>query len=180
MDDLGGGNSQHSLKKHNGNRWLVALLVLLVVMIVVIAVLFLVLSNKSDDGDIDQPEKIGQVSEEIQRLMDEDEIYQVGLKIADLYNGGEKEKANLMYDEESNKALSAQDFDAYIDLMISRSTLLSLDGTCEESMALYDKIDFDRIPEDYRDSIYANAINDSVRCGDAEHETYWRNRTNEK
>lgn len=180
MNDLGGGDSRHSLKERNGNKWLVALLVLLIVMIVVIAVLFLVLSNKSDDGDIDQPEKIGQVSEEIQRLMDEDEIYQVGLKIADLYNGGEKEKANLMYDEESNKALSAQDFDAYIDLMISMSTLLSLDGTCEESMELYDKIDFNQIPEDYRDAIYANAVNDSVRCGNTERETYWRSRTNEE
>ena len=54
--------------------------------------------------------------------------------------------------------------------------MLLLDDACETLMAQYDKEkdDYDTVPEDYRDSIYAIAINDSIECGDAEKEDYWR------
>ena len=62
----------------------------------------------------------------------------------------------------------------YNQLITARSTMLILDGTCEELVAQYDKVIIDMIPKEHRGVVYDVAINDTARCGDTERETYWR------
>ena len=168
------------------SKYLMVILLIFAILIIglVIAIILFRDSSKNDDGHYSNENNIEASDfesndEYLEMLEENDRSYQKSLEISEIYNSGDKEKAFNMYNEELNRALEFQDFGFYNDLVTAMSTMLSLDGTCEELMAQYDKIDIDRIPVDYREPIYANAIYDSTNCGDAEREAYWREKTNE-
>ena len=173
-----------SNNKHDSKGYVLfvvlAILVLLIIILVAALIIFRVQNSSSVDDSGNSEQGISELSERDKALMEADESYQISLKISDTYNGGEKEKAMAMYDEELRKALEKKDYDLYVELNTAMSTMLALDGTCEESMAQYDRIDFSLLPEEYREIIYNNAIDDSVRCNDVNKEQYWRSLVNEK
>lgn len=177
-------SEDESNSKHDSKSYvlfvILAILVLLIIILVVALIITHTKSNSSNDGLGDSEQSMSVLTEHDKALMEADESYQISLKISDTYNGGEKEKAMAMYDEELRKALEKKDYDLYVELNTAMSTMLALDGTCEESMAQYDRIDFGSLPEEYREIIYNNAIDDSVRCNDVNKEQYWRSLVNEK
>lgn len=159
------------------NKRLAGVLVVLMVMVVGLVIAVIVVNlNGIDSGNV-KSEAVEEVDAE--DLVDEDKSYQISLELSNIYNDGDKEEALEMYDEELSKALSEQDYGLYIDLITARSTMLILDGTCEELMAQYDNTDADVVPEEYRNNIYEIAINDSERCNDTERAAYWRGKINE-
>lgn len=178
MREIGGGKIK---------EWqLVMVLFGLLTLVVGLAVAISIVSLRGDDvKDVEDDSDLTATEDYEQFLIDNDKSYQISLEISNVYNGsgdddGDKMKALKMYDEELSKALSEQDYDLYIDLIAARSTMLNLDGTCEELMAQYDNTNADVVPEEYRNIIYENAIIDSEKCNDAEREAYWRGKADEK
>ena len=148
---------------------------MLVVLIIVNSV------GKSGGDDNDKPMTAEEIEQAYrQSLIDNDKSYQISLEISTVYNDGDKERALEMYDDELDKALKEGNYDLYDQLITARSTMLILDGTCEELMAQYDKAKIDEIPKEHRGVLYDVAISDTTRCGDAEREAYWRRLADEK
>ena len=170
-------------KNTNGNVSVKVLKPLLFVLGIVvfglIVVVVVVNTIKQNDGSNDNNPKETIIKGYTDNLERQDISYQISSRISEEYNNGNHEEALKMFEEELNKALNNQDYELYIELIIARSTMLTLDGTCEELMSVYDNINIDIIPNDYRTAIEETIINDSVKCGDNERESYWRLMTNE-
>ena len=174
------GESSEVKKKNffSSKGLVVVLLVLfLIIIVLVVAVVWIHVNNTNKGGS--EINNTNSLEQQIEALIADDPVYQVSSEISEVYwddGDGVKEEALRMYDTELSNALAKEDYAFYKDLIITRSSMLLLDDACETLMAQYDKEkdDYDTVPEDYRDSIYATAINDSVECGDAEKEDYWR------
>ena len=174
------GNVKCKSKPKNTYLYVILTILLLIIAVLVVILISLRINNSSSNDAVDQEEQFrAELEKRDKSLIDADESYQISLKISEIYNSGEKEKALSMYMEELAKALEKKDYDLYLRLVTARSTMLHLDGTCEESLAQYDTINFDLLPDDYKTPIYNYAINDSTRCKNTEKEQYWRSLANE-
>jgi hypothetical protein len=172
----GGSNTKKYGLRGEKRLWGLNVLFLVLLIIIVGLVVWIIINSvgQSGGGD-DEPMTVEEAEQAYrQSLIDNDKSYQISLEISTIYNEGDKERALKMYDEELNKTLEEENYDLYNQLITARSTMLILDGTCEELVAQYDKVKIDMIPKGHRGVVYDVAINDTARCGDTEREAYWR------
>lgn len=173
----GGANDETQNIEGRKKSWGLNVFFLLLLIVAVVLVVIIIINSVGQSGGGDENRPMTAEEEEQayrQSLIDNDKSYQISLEISTIYNDGDKERALEMYDEELNKTLEEGNYDLYDQLITARSTMLILDGTCEELMAQYDKTKIDMIPKEHRGVLYDVAINDSARCGDTEREAYWR------
>jgi len=172
----GGSNTKKKNLRGEKKLWGLNILFLVLLIAIVGLVVWIIINSVGQlRGEDDRPMTVEEIEQEYrQSLIDNDKSYQISLEISTIYNEGDKERALKMYDEELNKALEEENYDLYNQLVTARSTMLILDGTCEELMAQYDKVKIDMIPKEHRGVVYDVAINDTARCGDIERESYWR------
>lgn len=172
----GGSNARKHGLRGEKKLWGLNIFFLILLIVIIGLVIWIIINSVGQSGGEDDRPMTAEEAEQAYRqsLIDNDKSYQISLEISTIYNEGDKERALKMYDEELNKALEEENYDLYNQLITARSTMLILDGTCEELVAQYDKVIIDMIPKEHRGVVYDVAINDTARCGDTERETYWR------
>lgn len=162
---------------------LVAILGVLVGVMVVLAISIGVFYGQKGGGEEiteDDSSEMTVKEKYIKSLVDADESYQISLRISNVYNDdGDKEGALRMYEEELAKALEAQNYDLFLELTATRSTMLDLDDRCADAVALYDTIDYASLPDDIKVSIYSDAAVESANCDNIERANYWSEKANE-
>ena len=162
---------------------LVAILGVLVGIIVVLAIgIGIFYGQNKGDYEITEDDSSEMTAKEkyIKSLVDADESYQISLRISNVYNDdGDKEGALGMYEEELTKALEAQNYSLFLELTATRSTMLDLDGRCDEAVALYDTIDYAALPDDIKVAVYSDAAVESANCENMERANYWSEKANE-
>lgn len=160
--------------------WVLAVFGFLVVVLLILIIIFVL--NKppetgadEEDEDTTSVEIENNISEEeyIEMLESGDESYQISLNISDVYDSGNKEEALDMYDEELSKSLEQQDYELYLDLLSTRSTMLEDDDRCADAVSYYDSVDYTRLPKEYRMAFYYNAFGVSASCDDQQHMDFW-------
>ena len=175
----------------SNNKVLVGVLIGLVIIVIGLIVGIAVANNNNgkidsgedsstDDGEADfgYPD-LEEQNQYIDSLEKADVSYEISLKISDVYNSGDKDMAMRMYDEELNKALAEKNYELFIELVSTRSTMLFSDEECEKAVRLYDDIDATVLPADYQITLYSLALSDSADCENEEKEQYWDNKFNE-
>lgn len=115
----------------------------------------------------------------VENYDNDDVSYQISSRITEVYNSGNKDEALRMYDEEISKALAAQNYQLFAELVGTRSMMLFFGDECERAVGLYDNIDIASLPDNYQLTLTAMALGDSSNCGNEEKEHYWNNKYNE-
>ena len=108
------------MKEGNGGvkkQQLVVVLIALLILAVGLVVAISLVGRRGEEERDTEEESFDMTLEE--ELIENDKSYQISLDISNVYNNdGDKEKALEMYDEELSKALSEQDYDLYVELLI--------------------------------------------------------------
>ena len=165
--------------KNNKILWLIFGFIIAIGVIVGIAVGIIAING--DNGDTEEPQFSDSSSipqseveqEYIRKLESGDKSYQISLKIAEIYNSGEKDRALSMYNEELDESLEQQNYGLYLELLSTRSIMLRSDDRCTDAILYYDTIDYTGLPEEYQIAFYYNALNTSTICDNQQHIDFW-------
>lgn len=182
MKEHASNKKQNKLVISLRQNHLVVVLVALVIIIIILMIALGIFYGQKGNNEIIEDDSSEMTAKEqyIQSLVDEDESYQISLRISNVYNDdGDKEGALKMYEEELAKALAGGNYTLFLELTSTRSTMLDLDGRCSDAVALYDTIDYGSLPDDIKASIYSDAAMESANCDNIERANYWSEKANE-
>ena len=160
-------------------NWILWLVLGLVIVALIVATVVVFVINQEDMGE--EP-KTGEFSSDIlseieheyvERLEQGDSSYRISSDISKVYNSGKKETALGMYEDEFSKALKDEDYDLFISLLSTRSTMLRFDERCADAVSYYDTVDYNKLPNEYQLLFYYDALSTSMSCNDQQRADRW-------
>ena len=133
-------------------------LALLVILIIALALILIALANKQNaDKDAEDYASL--------REGDYDDGYNVRLKLTDMYNEGEKEKALNLFDVAKRQSLTEKNYELYVFLIGDEFELMGDDERCKTGLKLFEDINVDQWPTEDKYMFYTEARNANEECG---------------
>ena len=94
--------------------------------------------------------------------------------VGELYNAGQKEEANAVYDKLIDRALMEENYDNFGEFIVGKAALPYLEDDCRAAFEIFGDARIERVPSQYKHYIYDDAWGFALECADTERMNYYQ------